>query len=105
MSLIQINICMAAYTFGDCVYLKNMTDITNENYNYLILNHIKDMNIISPLKFINETFEFLPNLFVDIMVKECMNAHIQIVDQLSKVNLCNKENQQTEELIIQESKL
>ena len=105
MNLIQINICMAAYNFGDCVYLKNMTDITNENYNYLILNHIKDMNIISPLKFINETFEFLPNLFVDIMVKECMNAHIQIVDQLSKVNLCNKENQQIEELIIQESKL
>ena len=29
-----------------------------------------------------------------------MNAHIQIVDQLSKFNVCNKENQQTEQIYI-----
>ena len=47
-------------------------------------------------------FESLLKLFVDRMLK-WMNSHVQIVDQLSKVNVCNKDNQQIEECIMQET--
>ena len=46
------------------------------------LGHIHAMYITSPLKFMDEIFESLPNLFVVQMIKKWMNAHIQILDQL-----------------------
>ena len=61
--------CLVAYTYGDYVYFKNMTDIPNEHHNHFILNQIQDMSITSPLKFMDETFESFPNLFVDKMIK------------------------------------
>ena len=42
----------------------------------------------------DEIFEYFPNLYFDQILKKLMNAHIQIGDQLSKVNVWNKENQQ-----------
>ena len=91
-------VCMADYTFGDYVSFINMTDTTNEYHDSLILNQIHDMHITSPLKFMAEIFESFPNLFIDHMFKNWTNAHIQIVAQLSKVNLCNKDNQQMEQI-------
>ena len=61
---------MASYTYGDYVYFNNMTDIPNKHHNHSILNHIQDVYIISPLKFMDEIFESLPNLFVDVMPKK-----------------------------------
>ena len=61
--------CITAYTYGDYVYFKNMTYITNENHNNSILNQIHDMYITSPLKFMDKIFELLTNLFVDKMLK------------------------------------
>ena len=71
-----------------------MTDITNDHHNCFILNQIHDMYITPPLKFMDEIFESLPNLFFDQMLKKCTNDHIQILAQLSKVNERNKDNQQ-----------
>ena len=70
---------MVADNFGDCVSFINMTDTTNEYHDSLILNQIHDMHITSPLKFTDEIFESLPNLFVDKILKKWMDAHIQIV--------------------------
>ena len=66
---------MKAYTYGDSVYFRNRTGIPNEHHNNFILNQIHDMYIISPLKFMDEIFESLPNLSVDKMIKidECPN--------------------------------
>ena len=49
--------CMAIYTYGDYVYFRNMTDITNEHHIHLILNQIQDIYITSPSKFMDEIFE------------------------------------------------
>ena len=57
--------CMADYTSCGYVYFKNITDKSNEHHNHFILNQIHDMYITSPLKFMDEIFESLPNLFVD----------------------------------------
>ena len=46
----------------------------------------------------DDILESFPKLFVDIILKKWMNSHIQIMDQLSKVNLWNKENQQMEQI-------
>ena len=73
---------MADYTSGDYIYLKNMTDIPNEHHNRFVLNMIHGMYITPPLKFMDEIFEDLPNLFVDQMLKKRMNTHIQIVAQI-----------------------
>ena len=59
---------MAAYTSGDYVYFKIMTDIPNELQNCLILNQIHYMYITSPLKFMDEIFKSLLNLFVGQML-------------------------------------
>ena len=56
---------MAAYTSGESVKLKNMTDKPNEHHNSFIFNQIHYMYITSPLKFMDEIFELLPNLFFD----------------------------------------
>ena len=77
------------YNYGDYVYFKNMTDTPNENHNHFILNQILGFHIISPLKVYNDILESWPKLFVDKMVK-CMKSHVQIVAQLSQVNVCNK---------------
>ena len=87
---------MSTYTSGEYVYFKNITDITDEHHNNFILNKILDMYITSLLKFLDKIFKSLPNLFVDKILKKWMNAHIQIMAQLSKVNVCNKDNQQME---------
>ena len=73
---------MEAYISGDYVYFRNMTDIQNEHHSRFIMNHIHAMYITPPLKFMDEIFESLPNLFVVQMIKKWMNAHIQILDQL-----------------------
>ena len=43
------------------------------------------MFITSPLKYMDEIFELLPNLLVDQILLERMNTNIQILDQRSKV--------------------
>ena len=40
----------------------------------------------------DDIFESLPKLFVDSMLEKWMNYHLQIVAQLSKVNVRNKDN-------------
>ena len=75
-----------------------MIDIPNEYHNHFILNQIHDMYITSPLKFIDKIFDSFSKLFVDQMVRIWMNSHIQIIDQLSKVNVWNKENEQVEQI-------
>ena len=67
-----------------------MADITNEHYNHLILNNIKDIYITSPLECMDKTFESFPKLFVDKMIYKRMNAHVQITAQLPKFNEYNK---------------
>ena len=67
---------MSAYTSVDYVYSKNMADIPNEHHNHCILNQIHYVYITSPLKFMDEIFESLPNLFVYQMIKKWMNAHM-----------------------------
>ena len=79
---------------GECVYFFLTIDIPNENYNHFILNQIHDMYITSPLKFMDEIFEFLTNLFVYQMLYKLMNSHIQTVAQSSKANVWNKDNKQ-----------
>ena len=46
--------------------------------------------ITSLSNLMDETLTFIPNLFVNKMVKECMNEHIKVVAQLSKVVKQNK---------------
>ena len=65
--------CMKSYTYGDYIYFNNITDMPNEHHNKFILKHIQYMYITSPLKFMYEIFESLPNLFVKKFLKmdEC----------------------------------
>ena len=58
---------MAAYTYGDYVYFNNRTDTPNKHHNNFILNQIPGMYITPLLKLMDEIFESLPKLFVDIM--------------------------------------
>ena len=51
---------MSAYTYGDYVYLKNMTDTLNEHHNNFMLNKITDFHITSLLKLMYDIFESLP---------------------------------------------
>ena len=46
----------------------------------------------------DQNFVSLPKLFVNKMLIKWINANIQIVAQLSKVNVRNKHNQQMEEI-------
>ena len=48
---------MPHYTYGDYVYLKNMTDTPNEHHNHFILKQIPDFNISSPFKLCDDIFE------------------------------------------------
>ena len=61
---------MAAYTYGNYVYFKNMTDTQNEHYNNFILNQIPDFHITSPFKLMDDIFKSLPKLFVDKILKK-----------------------------------
>ena len=54
---------MAAFISGDCVNFKNMNDIPNALHNSFLFNQIHDMDITSPLKFMDDIFESFPNLF------------------------------------------
>ena len=65
--------CMAAYNYGDYVYFKKMTDITNRHHNHLILNQMTDFHITPPFKLMDDIFESSPKLFVDKMLKKSMN--------------------------------
>ena len=46
-----------------------MTDIPNEHHNIFILNQIHDMYMTSSLKFMDEIFRLLSDLFVYQMLK------------------------------------
>ena len=56
------------------------------------------MVITSSFKFIDDIFEYLPILFFDKMVRKWINALIQLVAQLLKLNVWNKENQKMEQM-------
>ena len=56
------------------------------------------MVITSSFKLIDDIFEYLPILFFDKMVRKWINALIQIVAQLLKLNVWNKENQKMEQM-------
>ena len=88
--------CMTAYTYGDYIYFNKNIDTPNEHNNHFILNQILDFYITSPSKLIGGIFSSLPKLFVNKMIKECINSHIQIVAHLSKFvngkNILNRQN-------------
>ena len=69
-----------------------MNDTPNEHNINFLLNQISDFHITLLIKLMDDIFESLANLFVDKMVKKRMKLHVQIVDQLSKFNLWNKDN-------------
>ena len=60
---------MSDYTSGDYVYFNDMIDTSTKNHIIFILNQSHAMYITSPLKIREETFESLPNLFVNKMFK------------------------------------
>ena len=66
----------------------------NKHHIGFILNQIHDMYITSPLNIMEETFQSFTNLFVNKMLNKWMNANNRIIDKLSKVNVCNRDNQQ-----------
>ena len=86
---------MEDYNYDDYVYFNNIIDTQNEHHNNFILNQIPDFHITSPFKSMDDVFEPLPELFVD-RIKKNMKSRVQIVAQLSKVNLWNKENKKKE---------
>ena len=59
-------VCMEFYTSGDYVHFNNTTDKLKVHNIGLILNHMHGMFITALLKITEETFVFLPNLFVKI---------------------------------------
>ena len=61
---------MEAYTYGDYIYFKNMTDTPNKDYNNFILNQIPDFHITSPFKLMDDIFESLPMVTVDKIQKK-----------------------------------
>ena len=73
---------MEAYTYGDYVYFKNMTDTPNEHNNNLILNNIPDMYTTSPLNITEEIFVLLPNLIAKKKAKKRINSNIKYFAQL-----------------------
>ena len=87
---------MGDYTYGNYVYFNNMTDTPNENHNHFILNQVPSFHITSPLKLMDDIFESLTKLSVNKMLKKWMKSHVQIVAQLSKFNVQNKDNQKME---------
>ena len=58
---------MEDYTYCEYFYFKKIIDTPNEHHNHLILNKIPDFYITSLLKLMDDIFESLPKLFVDIM--------------------------------------
>ena len=60
---------MSAYTYGNYVYLNNITGTPNKHHNNFILNQIRDFHITPPFKLCNDVFESLPKLFFDKMIK------------------------------------
>ena len=89
---------MSAYTSGDSIYFNNMTDNTKKHHIGFLLNQRHDIYIKSLLNIMDQNFVSLPKLFVNKMLIKWINANIQIVAQLSKVNVRNKHNQQMEEI-------
>ena len=55
------------------------TTAPNEHNIHFILNKIPDFYIKPPLKLMDEVFESLPKLFVDIVLKKWISPLIQIV--------------------------
>ena len=76
---------MLDYTYGDCVYFNNIIDTPNEHHKHFILNQIPEFYITSSSKLLDDTFTSLPKSFVDKMIKEWINSHIEVVAHLSKV--------------------
>ena len=87
---------MSSYTSGDYDHLNNMIDDPEIHHIGFILNHRHDMYITSPLNIMEETCVSLPKQFVKKMIEPWMNANIQFFAELSKVNVWNQHNQQTE---------
>ena len=58
-----------AYFYGENVHFEKMTDTPNEHHNNFILNQMPYFHIKSPFKLMNDIFESLPKLFVDILLK------------------------------------
>ena len=48
----------------------------------------------------DETLKYLPKLFVDKMIKECMFEHVKVVSQLSRLVKWNKESDEMESMLI-----
>ena len=57
--------CITAYTYGDYVYFNNSIDEPKEHHNNFILNQEPDVYMTSLSKFMDDTFTFMPKLFVD----------------------------------------
>ena len=87
---------MSAYKYGDYFYFKNTTNKPNKHHNHFILNQIPYFHITSPFKLRDDILESLPKLFVDKILKQWMKSYVQIVAHISKVSVCNKQNQKLE---------
>ena len=52
----------------------------------------------------DKTLKYLPKLFVDKMIKECMFEYVKVVAQLSRVVKWNNESDKMESMIIAREK-
>ena len=66
-----------------------------------ILNQVPDMYITSPLDFWAEIFVSFPTLFFTKILEPWIDINIQIVDQLLKIDLCNKHIQKLYKCIME----
>ena len=89
---------MQAYTSGDYVYFNNMTDKPKRHHIGFILNQMHDMYVTPPLNITEVTFAQFSELFVKNILEPWMNSNIQVVAQLSKVNIWNQIFQQMEKM-------
>ena len=60
---------MPSYTYGDYVYINNKNNAPEEHHVQSRLKKQSYIYITSFLKFMDESFKYLPKLFVDKMIK------------------------------------
>ena len=67
-----------------------------------IFNHESDFYITPPLKLLAEKLLSLPKLFVVEMIEPWISHNIQVVSQLSKNDVCNKQSKKRNKCLLEE---
>ena len=76
---------MPSYKYGDYVYINNIYDAPKEHHIHSIFKTYPDIYMTSLSKLMDESFQDLPKLFVDKMIKTWMFEYVKVVSQLSNV--------------------